>query len=199
MVDCMGRVTGLRSRWRRSLNLDISASNAVHRTGQQDARPACTWCTCLYHVNTLPQLAHIRWPGQLSCQQMQFDTPPRLAHVCRRCCTALTWTAARLAPASPAPRRWAAGERTWALGGPWVAAVHSRGEGKAPVPVLASQRSCLPPPVRSPASPACSPDSAYSRHPWNLSVMPRQGGRYSSLLRVLDGNIAGGRWPCAAC
>lgn len=38
-----------------------------------------------------------------------------------------------------------------------------------------------------------SPDSAYSTHPWNLSVMPRQSGRYSSLLRVLDGNIAGGR------
>lgn len=42
----------------------------------------------------------------------------------------------------------------------------------------------------------CSPDSAYSRHPWNLSVMPRQGGRYSSLLRVLDGNIAGEQHCC---
>ena len=39
----------------------------------------------------------------------------------------------------------------------------------------------------------CS-DSPYATDPWNLSVLPRQGGQHSSLLRVLDGNITGG-WP----
>lgn len=39
----------------------------------------------------------------------------------------------------------------------------------------------------------CSPDSPYALDPWNLSVLPRQAGRHSSLLRVLDGNIAGAR------
>ncbi len=36
----------------------------------------------------------------------------------------------------------------------------------------------------------CS-DSAYASDPWNLSVLPRQAGHHSSLLRVLDGHIAG--------
>ena len=41
----------------------------------------------------------------------------------------------------------------------------------------------------------CS-DSPYATDPWNLSVLPRQGGQHSSLLRVLDGNITGG-WASA--
>lgn len=38
--------------------------------------------------------------------------------------------------------------------------------------------------------PSCS-DSPYASDPWNLSVLPRQAGTHSSLLRVLDGHIAG--------
>lgn len=40
---------------------------------------------------------------------------------------------------------------------------------------------------------ACVPcsDSPYAADPWNLSVLPRQAGRHASLLRVLDGHIAG--------
>jgi hypothetical protein len=47
----------------------------------------------------------------------------------------------------------------------------------------------------------CPPrsDSPYATDPWNLSVLPRLGGRHASMLRVLDGNIAGGRaWGAAA-
>ena len=40
------------------------------------------------------------------------------------------------------------------------------------------------------AVPWCS-ESPYAADPWNLSVLPRQGGQHSSLLRVLDGNITG--------
>lgn len=41
--------------------------------------------------------------------------------------------------------------------------------------------------------PLGSSKSSYATDPWNLTVLPRQAGRHSSLLRVLDGNIAGGR------
>ena len=69
----------------------------------------------------------------------------------------------------------------------WGARPHHANACHLPRPPLPRLTPCL-----------CSPDSTYSRHPWNLSVMPRQGGRHSTLLRVLDGNIAGARVHASA-
>lgn len=31
----------------------------------------------------------------------------------------------------------------------------------------------------------------YATSPWNLNNLPRQGGEYSSMLRVIEGNVPG--------
>jgi len=104
----------------------------------------------------------------------------------------LTWTAARWAAASRGRRRWATGA-WWLLRSllSWLLADVARPQLRRDTrpTVLCAQLPFLSPAALS--APACS-DSPYATDPWNLSVLPRQAGMHSSLLRVLDGNIAGG-------
>ena len=163
-----------------------------HRAGLHWlARPPATAERSHHHPATFLLLSlHL-------CPPACLPTCPPARHC--RCCTVLTWTAARWGRASRGRRHWAPGA-LWGCSpdsGRHPRAPRGRGSTRPSHHVVPSTRlpacliACLltsPPPC--PPVWLCS-DSPLAKDPWNLSVLPRQAGRHSSLLRVLDGHIAG--------